>query len=413
MLGIALWSGSSRKLEIAESFLQPLVTMIRREGRFRRSYYPPVVVHPDDEGETLQQKWLSWIRLESIKRLVYHILNHDALSSIVLLTVPMVSYAEILLPLPDAHDLWIAPDANSWKTLYLAKNNISNTRRPSMTDILFDVDLLGSSHQLIDERLALNSFLSGAWGLVWEYRQLNSVLKSRPRQSSQNLIMASRFDDLVRMLQDLRFNTQFVLSGSQYVALRLELILMHLHMSFEDVQFFAGIEGWEEARRVYPSLREWVKTTAARQAVCHAGQIIRISEALPKMTIRGFVAVAVYQASLALWVYGLIAENPGSGQGLNNLLVDATRNLPVWLDEPENSEVQRFIRLERGTPFIRGLRNSGMPAAVLHDPSSVMDIILHVIRSNFDPGGSKPALVENLIQLMTGLRTAAARVPAG
>jgi hypothetical protein len=131
------------------------------------------------------------------------------------------------------------------------------------------------------------------------------------------------------------------------------------------------------------------------------------------MTIRGFVAVAVYQASLALWVYGLIAENPGSGQGLNNLLVDATRNLPVWLDEPENSEVQRFIRLERGTPFIRGLRNSGMPAAVLHDPSSVMDIILHVIRSNFDPGGSKPALVENLIQLMTGLRTAAARVPAG
>lgn len=47
-LEIGLWSGNSRKIEIAESFQQPLLTMIRRGGMLTRASYPTVTLDPED-----------------------------------------------------------------------------------------------------------------------------------------------------------------------------------------------------------------------------------------------------------------------------------------------------------------------------------------------------------------------------
>ncbi|TKA80575.1 hypothetical protein B0A49_00627 [Cryomyces minteri] len=60
-LEIGLWSGNSRKIEIAESFQQPLLTMLRRGGNLRRSNYPVLILQPEDEGQKLHEKWQAWI----------------------------------------------------------------------------------------------------------------------------------------------------------------------------------------------------------------------------------------------------------------------------------------------------------------------------------------------------------------
>ena len=67
-IDVGIWSGNRRKTEIAESFLQPLVTMLRRALRFRRSVYIDIIPRVEDTGEALERKWYAWIEQESFKR---------------------------------------------------------------------------------------------------------------------------------------------------------------------------------------------------------------------------------------------------------------------------------------------------------------------------------------------------------
>jgi hypothetical protein len=97
---IGMWSGVSRKMEIAESFLQALITMIRRGGRFRRSTWKEDVVSTEDQGPALETKWREWVHQESYLRLVYRTFELDRQSSMALLRPPLISYSEMQLPLP-------------------------------------------------------------------------------------------------------------------------------------------------------------------------------------------------------------------------------------------------------------------------------------------------------------------------
>ena len=337
--------------------------------------------------------------------LVFYIFQHDVQMSMALLTNPLISYAELLLPLPATQSLWLALDAESWKSIWLSRPNATN-RRLTLVDCVNDVGLLSSSSYFIDTDGSRMAYLYAHWGLAWEYRQLSSFLKP---QSRQGLLMKSRYQDIVQTLNYFRISCEGLAHDSGgTLTIVLEIILMHLNMSLEEVQLFAGLEGQKETGRVYPSLRDWVSTPAARQAVWHGGQVIRATRSLPANSIRDFHAIAVYHASLAFWAYGLIrsAEKrsfmPGSGL--------ERPSPPVWLDDVETTDTQRFIGLDRGSPCVRGMHNplDSAPPAFLDDPSAVLDSMLGVLRDNHSAKhGPGPLLVENLIQLMGGLRAAA------
>lgn len=81
-------------MELAESFLQPWATMIRRAGWFGRKY-ENIVPRPEDEGKELEDKWRRWVELETHKRLVFFLFRHDAHMSITLFLNPNISYAEL------------------------------------------------------------------------------------------------------------------------------------------------------------------------------------------------------------------------------------------------------------------------------------------------------------------------------
>jgi hypothetical protein len=99
-LVIGMWSGVSRKMEIAESFLQALITMIRRGARFRRSTWREDMPSAEDQRLILEGKWLEWVHQESYLRLVYRVFELDRQSSMALLKPPLISYSEMQLPLP-------------------------------------------------------------------------------------------------------------------------------------------------------------------------------------------------------------------------------------------------------------------------------------------------------------------------
>ncbi len=404
-LKIGLWSGDSRKMELAEGFQTVLVTMARRAGLFRRGTYERIVPYPDDSGENLQNKWRAWVKQESRKRFALHLFRHDLEASVSLLTSPLISYAELYLPLPESEKLWHSPTAEQWKALYIQTNSAPRlNRQPSLVDCIQDLDILATKDIYVDQRQASMAVLGAAWRMIWEYRQLDSSMKDINNQwSNGNLLMSSRHAELTKLLQCFRMSSV----EDAKVTLILELLLMHLHMSLDDVQLFAGVEGEEEARRVYPSLVQWTKTSTARQALWHAGQVIRAARTLRPGLICDFAAIAVYQASLAFWSYGIITRATEPGPLMDN-------SITAWLDGGDDHGVQRWIVNGKGGAAIRTFAGfTGQPSsapqereALVTNPDETVLSLVMAMRRNHNEARSPP-LVDNLINIMEGLRKAA------
>ena len=398
-LKIGLWSGDSRKMELAEGFQAVLVTMARRAGLFRRGTYERIVPYPEDQGEILQNKWRQWVKQESRKRFALHLFRHDLEASVSVLSSPLISYAELYLPLPESEKLWHSPTAEQWKASYIQANSTPrHNRQPSLVDCIQDLDILATKDIYVDQRQASMAVLGAAWRMIWEYRQLDSSMKDVNNQwSNGNLLMSSRHSELTKLLQCFRISSV----EDAKVTLILELLLMHLHMSLDDVQLFAGVEGAEEAQRVYPSLVQWTKTNTARQALWHAGQVVRAARNLRQGLICDFAAIAVYQASLAFWSYGIITRATEPSPMLNN-------SITAWLDGGDDHGVQRWIINGKGNAAIRALVGkppSDAPAMVINPDEIVFSLVTAMRRNHND--ARSPPLVDNLINIMEGLRKAA------
>lgn len=426
--------------------------MLRRAGRFKKPRGPPIAPLPEDTGDVLYQKWLAWVEQESIRRLVFRGFLYDAQSSMTLLVNPIISYGELSLPFPAARELWTAETAEQWKAVYLSQQPNAQTRSYCLLDCLKDPKLAASFQGAIDHDFSALIILHGIWGMVWEYNQLQLTLKSDSGQYHSSLVMKHRHQELCQTVHHLRISIySWPIAPAPEITIMLELQLLYLHLSIEDVQLFVGKEDQEEARRVFPALQQWMCDTYARTAVWQAARIVRAAKNFPRKQLRNFSAIAVYHASLALWTYGIIKQAtanaavsatctcvsmPGglsdephaqsdhsSFPGGNAGGMDSNLGA-VWLEGPETPDVQRFVTLGRGKPMIsaRGTSSSAAELVPLSDPEAVMNVVLDTLRRNFGvtgPGkmaeqesatGLLPPLLENLVQLMRDLGKAAGAV---
>lgn len=383
--------------------------MQRRSNRYRRYKYPFPAVLPTDEGEVLEQKWQAWIESEQWKRLVHHGVIGDAMNSLMLLAPPMISYSELILPIPDSQQLWDVTNALDWKHLYLAQIHPGIGRLPSLHDCMIDISNVGTYYHYLNDRFMIMGIISNIWRKVWEYRQDCTLYKDQRQRPHALTIKENEVQQLIR---NIRFGEDLSKPNNITSLLFLEIVTVHVHMSLDDVQLFTGMEGVDEARRAYPELLAWSQTPSARQAIWHAGQVLRIAKSGPKSTVNGIGAVAVYQSALAFWTYGLMLRDNAHSAQHNVSQYPPTY---IWLDELETDDKNRFVESNIGQPAIRGLfdvhqPSASPPSATLDHPALVMDAILHVLQENWNsPGVAMPVLVENLIKLMQGLRAAAER----
>ena len=401
-LEIGLWSGNSRKMELSESSLQPLLTMLRRRGLLKRSGYPILTVLPEDDGLTLDKKWREWIERESKKRLVYEVCAYDAQSSISLLVSPLVSYAELDLPPPEPEELWLATTAAEWKRLYCERGDHASMRLPSLNEQIANLDLLSINRARVDLSLCCSAVLYALWGLVWDYRKISLLFCGQPRVWDKGVAILSRHQELTKILDYYRMSF-----GSENLLL-LELISMHLHMSLEEIQLFVGLEGIEQADRVHQSVKEWVRNKTSRQAVWHAGQVLRAARSLPPLHLRDFYAVGLFHVSLTFWAYGLASRMFGlDGSGQNSSECASSPHLlsqTIWLDGEETAATYRYISLGIGSPGVQGIQQREAPAR-LSDLAAIMDVIIDTMsRGDREPLRPNSPLVENLISIMERLR---------
>ncbi|KAK4944553.1 hypothetical protein LTR10_015987 [Elasticomyces elasticus] len=184
----------------------------------------------------------------------------------------------------------------------------------------------------------------------------------------------------------------------------------------------AGKEGEEEARKALPNLSAWAASGESRQAVFHAGQVLRAAKQHHVGTLQGASAVGLYHASLVLWAFAVLSGAPHRTKSHNTdvqqtSIPDGTTTDmpdPIWLDGDNSHELQSFLVLGKGSPCIQRCYNEESGSGVhleapLSDPVAIMRSITTLLQQkSADEEKDCPPLVGNLSKLMRSLGNAAA-----
>ncbi|KAM0327040.1 hypothetical protein ACHAQA_006163 [Verticillium albo-atrum] len=361
---IGLWSGIKRKMELSESHTQIVYTPCE-----------------EDIGETLQRKWRLWVEEESWKRLAFHAFIVDAQTSMAMFTSPVIAFSELSIPLPELGDLWLAETAEKWKEAYMRQTEFHpdhyELKKVQTTQTLIDhlrqPREIASVHDSAFSQLII---LHGFWGMASQHLQLSSILTSTPGHSSA--AVALRRQELLQSLQNFEISSGPLHSEAQLV---LELIQMRLHVAMEDIELFAGKGSLDAARRVVPALQQWAASQPSRQALWHAGQVIRAANTFSTNSkqLRGFYTIGVLHASLVMWAYSILVVGDAESAGSD---VDGH----VCLDGPESPAMRRFITLGKGIPCLTCSSGLSTPAGVmapLSDQETAMTIVLETLGGGF------------------------------
>lgn len=308
-----------------------------------------------------------------------------------LCTHPLISFTELRFSLPAAKDLWMASSAEQWRDMYVAKLQPAGSppQIPNVSEILHNQDAISVPGDLVDQDLCLAALLYSFRTRIssyWEFVKLHATGRP-PIPDPLPPWLHLQHKDTYHDLSDL--TTRIAASlPSPHLRLASELTVMSLHVSLNDLQSFAGKAGEAEAHKVSDALNQhWATTPTARHAVFRAGQVLRLARLLPPTSLRDFSAVAVYYASLTLWIYGLLrTEEPGE-EGC----------VPV---DGEDTPATRAFLAGGGVP---GVRVEGRAVALGSD-GSVLGEARAVMRANYPvKEEAVPPLVESLGALMQDL----------
>ncbi|KAF7891125.1 uncharacterized protein EAF02_001450 [Botrytis sinoallii] len=423
-LELGLWSGFQRNMELAESFSQPLITMMRRGGILSAaSDSQNLIPNQNDTGKSLEAKWQTWAQRESFKRLSLKLFQHDTRASLALQKPPLINFTELSFSVPASRELFLAESAADWKSVYLKKSHSSVVPPPRLIDIMHNFCGLEDLDELWDVDLCYEAALNGFWGQIWaigESTRFHGI--DGNKDSVHRLWISTQQRELYREVENFRdriLGRAKLPSGLNITA---ELFLLALCVSPDELQRFAGKSGQEAASQSLKSLERWYTTESARRAIWHAGQIFHWASLMAPAQLRDFYTVAVYFASLTMWAYGHLSNSIARE---SNNETKKTRDSPqpeVNLIGPESRETRSFISSGQGTPIlILPPRNSTDINAIagmsetddfdlnnenirLSNPNEVLKMARDLYRSNFpileEP---LPPLVENCSNLMRDL----------
>lgn len=172
-----IWSGFRRSTEIAASFLQPPVTMLAWSNAFSRSRYREIIPSAEDSTEALETKWKEWAEQEGWKRLVFYTFLHDSQAMLVHMRSPLITPAQMHLPAPASRELWLAPDAQTWRSAYLAQNPAEGATLPSTIEMFSDPESFSGRDHHSDKSLCRLLVAHSLAHEVFEYRQQFQMLQ--------------------------------------------------------------------------------------------------------------------------------------------------------------------------------------------------------------------------------------------
>lgn len=315
-----------------------------------------------------------------------------------------MSFAELEFDLPVAKDLWLAESALQWRDVYLKKQWASI---PSFIEAVQNPELLHQVASLIDAKVCAMVIIGGYWGQIWRLMEAKKFYPTT--KAAYRLSMMTEQDELYRGLVTGAASVSSLCNNEPTVVLFGEFFLMVSHVSPENIQRFAGKSGAEDSGKAFQTFQNWFHTSDSRMAIWHAGQVLRVSKCLLPTQLKDFYAVAVYYASLTLWIYGimLLAKEESHPEIINRQSTDKEldSSSQIFLNEPETVHVNTFRVVNQGKP---GLaiedENEVVHFVPITSASRVLGFARNIYRRNFPHMDEDlPPLLESLGNLMTEL----------
>ncbi|CEO59649.1 hypothetical protein PMG11_04317 [Penicillium brasilianum] len=345
-LQIGLWSGDNRRVEIAESCFQPIVTMLRRASRFKHEVYPIVAPSATDDDSTVNRKWRAWVEQESFKRLAHYVFIHDAQASSLRSTTPLISHIEFDLPLPFSRKLWDAKTAAEWKVIYIQEIPQSPSISVSLSTILQDITTLSSIPRHADFKLAALATIHGISNMISDH---NRILRGSARQWS--IVVANLWQqELIQLLEQFRLLAVEPLKDSlPAMSLIYQTVSLSLYLPLGILETFSGRDGEERSSAIYQSFIQHISPTHLRKASWHAGQVLRIARSMPSGSLVASQAACVYFSALALWSLATVFSLNGMTPATESRDTDEV----FFLDGGDDGDIlRRFIALGQGSPVL-------------------------------------------------------------
>lgn len=303
--------------------------------------------------------------------------------------------------------------------------------------------------------------------LLYSSRRPSTTATSGSSSSSFPSLLKSRRQELVEQLQQFRKALHGWYEVSAQEELMLNLLQLHLHISLYDLQLLSereakasgggfGMDSDGSSAKgtmghtvgdagdsirtdsihsrydgIDQRLHEWSSSVNGRQAAWHSGQILsRFRQGIPANHERTFYAVALQQAALTMWAWGVSqqAATISVSQTAPSGSTDEARYVYAFVDGVESLAVRQFIQFGQGEPMIRGTTQescagsapSSGPAAEaavrLNEPQACMGVVLSVLRASYGAGqeieraASMPPLVKSLYRRIEQLGAAASAI---
>lgn len=332
-----------------------------------------------------------------------HTFLEDVKASVAFSRAPLMDITELSFPLPASERLWSAPTAADWRRMY-------HPRASSLqiTDALASTQPLADERDNVDPDACELILLYGLWSQIWHHQQAKKFF-SGSGASTTSLWLSCQYKEIYKRLvtrqADLDRCTGPVASDGLFIS---ELFMMLLHVSPLELQQLAGKSGEDEAQRMCGFLHtNWYPTVDARRAVWHAGQVFRAARGMRRTHLRDIYAVAVYQAALCLWAFGLFKSM--EADALEDVPTMALETFTVVLDAEDPPGRVGFIDLALGTPCLSDWSAaSTSQVIVLADRAAVMKCASETLRRNFSSTTNQrqtalPPLVDNLSKLLRDL----------
>ena len=342
----------------------------------------------------------------------------DIQSSVGYMRSPCFYSTEITFVLPAAYNLWDAPDATVWRTLYLSRTEVEKDSKLTLLDISQDPSILQRYGMEYDCELSLFVALHCLWPHLAAFLDLKSLHQGNQscHKSGQNIMwLEAQRQDLYKRLADMKTIMKKMGALNAEAHMVCELFMMTLFVSPGDIQKLAGQFGLKESRLMLPNLQAWSDSDEPRYAMWHAGQVLKAAESLKPTRLRGFYAVAMYQACLTLALPFLLdaigvsssraTPEPGAHRSstFEQARGRATRSHPddlVVLNGSETMLVKSHLLTGHGSPALK----LGDETKVLSDVGTISDVIRDVFEANHSTTVDRlPPLLEKLVVLVGDL----------
>lgn len=302
---------------------------------------------------------------------------------------PTFSFVEFTAPLPVSQSLWLASTADEWKQLMQPSVEIRPLQL-SLRDVLLSSTLLTNKNANIDATKASSIWLYGLAGQIFDYRKQDVLVNtaSSHRTTGFQLGMRAQQQNIHEALTT--FQGIGTATPPELLLLR-EFLAMSLFVSVDDILRFAGRNGLAEARHTFPLLESWFIQPQARNAVWHAGQVVRTAGQILPFQFRGYEAIMIYHAVLVLWIYGVLRCASLKHSTKSRCVspeadwIESAREKQILLNGDANSDTMQFLELGLGCP---GLANVGSlpadsPFCDLRYPSLILAIGSAVLKNNY------------------------------